>query len=158
MTNNIKPFCNLNSKLLILGSFPSVISRQNGFFYANKQNRFWKVISAVFDEKEPLNLTDKKSLLLKHNIALWDIIQSCNIKGSSDASISNLKINNIAKLLEYSPITHIFTNGGKASLLYQKYILKHTLMQNYALPSTSPANARFSLEKLINEWKILSRI
>lgn len=158
MINNIPPFFNKHSKILILGSFPSVISRQNEFFYANKQNRFWKVLSFVFDEKEPASLDDKKSLLCNHNIALWDIVKSCDIKGSSDSTITNLKTNDINQILKNSDISHIFTNGSKASSLYKKYILKDTFIQNYPLASTSPANARYSLEKLISEWSILSRI
>ena len=148
--HTIKPFYNKDSKVLILGSFPSVKSREEGFYYAHPQNRFWRVLSNVYEE----NITDKKEFLKKHNIALFDVCASCEIKGSSDASIREVVPNDIKKILNTSQIKQIILNGKTASKLYQKY-MKDIKIPNIVLPSTSPANATFNLEKLIQEYKIL---
>jgi len=143
------PLYDKRSKVLILGSFPSVKSRENNFFYGHPQNRFWKVISAVLGEKFPENIEEKKHLLLSHNIALWDSIASCDIKGSSDASISNVVPNDLSEIFDNADIAAIFCNGKKAFELYRKYIEPVNGIKATSLPSTSPANAACSLDKLI---------
>ena len=148
--HTIKPFYNKDSKVLILGSFPSVKSREEGFYYAHPQNRFWKVLASIFEEE----IVDKKEFLKQHKIALFDVCASCEIKGSSDASIKEVVPNNIKEILEESAIQHIILNGKTASKLYQKY-MKEIKVPSITLPSNSPANATFSLEKLIEEYQIL---
>lgn len=143
------------SKVLILGSFPSVKSREQGFFYGHPQNRFWKVLSAILCELLPKTIDEKRIMLIKNNIALWDVIASCDILGSSDSSIKNVIPNDISKILDTADIKAIFTNGKTSFNLYNKYILPKTDVKPIYLPSTSPANAAFSVEKLIDEWKII---
>ena len=143
------------SKVLILGSFPSVKSREQGFFYGHPQNRFWKVLSAILCELLPKTIDEKRTMLIKNNIALWDVIASCDILGSSDSSIKNVIPNDISKILDTADIKAIFTNGRTSFNLYNKYILPKTDVKPIYLPSTSPANAAFSVEKLIDEWKII---
>ena len=144
-----------NSKILILGSFPSVKSREQGFFYGHPQNRFWKVLSAILCEPLPKTIDEKRTMLIKNNIALWDVIASCDILGSSDSSIKNVIPNDISEILNTADIKAIFTNGKTSFNLYNKYILPKTDVNPIYLPSTSPANAAFSVEKLIDEWKII---
>ena len=146
----IEPVYDENSKILILGSFPSVKSREQGFFYGHPQNRFWRVLAGIFDAEIPVTIEDKKRLLLENNIALWDVIHSCEIEGSSDSSIKNVVVNNIAGIIEASEIEKIITNGKKANELYNKHI--NTDINCVCLPSTSPANAAWSLERLIDKW------
>ena len=141
-----------NSKILILGSFPSVASREQGFFYGHKQNRFWKVLSAVISEPTPQTIDEKREFLLRNKIALWDVIASCEITGSSDSSIKNVIPNDISEILKSTDIKAIFTNGKAAFNLYNKYILPKMDISPIYLPSTSPANASFSLERLTKEW------
>ena len=143
------------SKVLILGSFPSVKSREQGFFYGHPQNRFWKVLSAILCEPLPKTIDEKRTMLIKNNIALWDVIASCDILGSSDSSIKNVIPNDISEILNTADIKAIFTNGKTSFNLYNKYILPKTDVNPIYLPSTSPANAAFSVEKLIDEWKII---
>lgn len=144
-----------NSKILILGSFPSVMSRNTGFFYGHKQNRFWKIISEILGKPVPSDIAEKKKLLLENRIAVWDVIASCEITGSSDVSIKSAKANDITPILNTADIKAIFTNGRKASSLYRKLILPKTGITDIPLPSTSPANASFSSEKLITEWGVI---
>ncbi len=153
LIHNIPPVFNEKSTVLILGSFPSVKSREEGFFYGHPQNRFWKVLAAVFEEKCPQNVADKKELLLRHNVALWDVTASCDITGSSDASISNVIPNDISGIIKNSSIKAVFLNGKTAEKLYKKYIADSVTLPAVCLPSTSPANAAWSLEKLTDEWK-----
>lgn len=141
-----------NSTVLVLGSFPSVKSRENGFFYGHPQNRFWRVLAAVFNSDVPETINDKKQFLLKNNIAVWDVIKSCDICGSSDSSIKNVVPNDISPILQNGKVTKIFTNGKTADKLYKKYIYPQTAVTAVCLPSTSPANARASLEILIDAW------
>ena len=143
------------SKVLILGSFPSVKSREQGFFYGHPQNRFWKVLSAILCELLPKTIDEKRIMLIKNNIALWDVIASCDILGSSDSSIKNVIPNDISEILNTADIKAIFTNGKTSFNLYNNYILPKTDVNPIYLPSTSPANAAFSVEKLIDEWKII---
>lgn len=153
--HNIKPLWNENSKILILGSFPSVKSREVQFFYAYKYNRFWKVISSLLDCPEPDSIEEKRSLILNNNIALWDVIKSCDISGSSDSSISNVVVNDISKITNSADIKAVFTNGSKSNNLYKKYLRDKTGIDAIMLPSTSPANASYSLEKLIGKWQVI---
>ena len=150
--HEIEPVFDSQSRILILGSFPSVKSREGHFFYNHPQNRFWKVISFITAETLPQTIEEKKSLLLKHNIALWDVISSCDISGSSDASIKNVIPNDISSILKAAPIEHIYSNGTASYNLYNKYIFKTTGIESVKLPSTSPANAAYSLDMLINAW------
>ncbi|HNX14221.1 MAG TPA: DNA-deoxyinosine glycosylase [Oscillospiraceae bacterium] len=153
--HTIPPLYSENSTILLLGSFPSVKSREQGFFYGHPQNRFWRVISAVFECETPKTIPEKKSLLLSHDIALWDIIASCEIESSSDSSIDKVIPNDIGMILKSCPIKRIFTNGTVSSKLYRKLIYPKTGIESIRLPSTSPANASWPLEKLIDSWKIL---
>ncbi|MBE6679842.1 MAG: DNA-deoxyinosine glycosylase [Ruminococcaceae bacterium] len=147
------PLWNKNSKILILGSFPSVKSREAMFFYGHPQNRFWKVVAAVFGDAVPCSIEEKRVFILKHNIALWDVIASCDIVGSSDASIKNAVANDISPILSGADIKQVFVNGKTAAALYEKHILKECNRTAITLPSTSPANAAWSLERLIAEWR-----
>lgn len=150
---SIKPFIDNNSSILILGSIPSVKSREEEFYYAHPQNRFYKVISSIFNEQLPTSIEDKKELLVKHHIALYDVIYSCDISNSDDSSIRNVTPINIKELLnEFPNINRIIVNGNKAKELFKKYLLKDIDIQNieiYYAPSTSPANAKMSLDQLV---------
>ena len=153
VVHNIEPLYNENSKILILGSFPSVKSREEEFFYAHPQNRFWKVVAAVFDEKVPRNIEEKKALILSRNLAVYDVIYSCEITGSADSSVKNVVPCDLKPIIDNSKITKIFVNGRTAEKYYKKYQLKATGIECVVLPSTSPANASYSLERLISEWQ-----
>lgn len=144
-----------NSKVLILGSFPSVKSREVSFFYGHPRNRFWKVIPALFGEEEPVTIEKKKELILRRNLALWDSIHSCEITGSSDSSVKNVVPNDISKIIGNSKVSKVFCNGALSHKMYMKYIFPDTKIEAVKLPSTSPANAAYSLDKLIEEWKII---
>ncbi len=150
--HTIPPFYNSDSKVLILGSFPSVRSREEGFYYAHPQNRFWKVLASIFNEE----ITDKKAFLKKHQIALFDVCASCEIKGSSDASIKKVIPNDIKKLIEESEIKVILLNGKTATNLFEKW-MKDIEIPTISLPSTSPANATYSLDKLTKEYEIIKK-
>lgn len=149
------PVWNGESRILILGSFPSVKSREQGFYYGHPQNRFWRLLAFLFEEEVPQSIEDKKEFLLQHHIAVWDVIESCEIVGSSDSSIRNVKINEFGRVLKNSQISHVFTNGGKAFELYEKYAKQETEIKAVKLPSTSPANAAFSLERLAQAWRCI---
>lgn len=153
--HTIEPVYNSDSRVLILGSFPSVKSREQQFFYGHLQNRFWRVVAGVFDCPVPQTVPEKKALLLGHGIAVWDVIASCTISGSSDASIRDVVPNDISRILEAADIRKIYANGAKSYELYQKYIYPKTKREIVKLPSTSPANAVFSYERLLKAWKII---
>lgn len=146
--HNIEPVFDSKSRILILGSFPSVKSRETKFFYGHPQNRFWRVLSAVCGDALPREIHEKREFLLRNKIAVWDVIKSCDIVGSSDSSIKNVVPNDIFCISSAAPIQKIYTNGATAHKLYRKYIGDNDIK----LPSTSPANAAFSLERLIAEW------
>ncbi len=148
----IPPLYDQASRILVLGSFPSVKSREQSFFYGHPQNRFWRVTAAVFDSETPLTTAEKKAFLLSHGLAIWDVIASCDIEGSSDSSIKNVIANDIGIILDKCDIKRIFVNGKTADRLYKEYILPRTGRKAICLPSTSPANAAWSLERLIQEW------
>lgn len=150
------PLFNENSRVLILGLFPSVKSREQNFFYGHPQNRFWKVIAAVFDRPVPQNTEEKKQLILTSGLALWDSIASCEITGSSDSSIRNVRTNDISIILDNCNIERIYCNGRKSYELYCKYIEPETGREAVCLPSTSPANAQWTLEKLVEAWSGIS--
>ena len=152
----IAPVFDKDSRVLILGSFPSVKSREEGFFYGHPQNRFWKVTASVFGEDVPKTIDEKKSFLLKNHIALWDVIGSCEIDGSSDSSIRNVSVNDIKMILETAGIQAIYLNGKKAFQLYQKHMLPVTGREGICLPSTSPANAAWQMERLVREWSVIT--
>lgn len=149
----IPPLYSKNSEILILGSFPSVKSRENEFFYAHPQNRFWKVLSAVFNSPLPQNTDEKKELVLKNKLALFDVIKQCDIKGSGDSTINNVIPNDLSPILDNSDIKRIILNGKTAEKYYKKYLLPVINIDYVTLPSTSPANAAYSLDRLIEEWK-----
>ena len=151
--HEIAPVYNEDSKILILGSFPSVKSRESGFFYGHPQNRFWKVLAGIFEIPVPVTIEEKKAMLLKHRIAVWDVIASCRITGSSDSSIKDVVPNDFEKILSTAKIERICANGATAWKLYEKYVKQSTGMGAVKLPSTSPANAAWSLERLIECWK-----
>ena len=153
MIHPIEPVFDSNSKILILGSFPSVASRENMFFYGHPQNRFWRVLAAVFGCVVPESIEEKKHMLLSNRVALWDVAASCQIVGASDSSIKDVVPNDLGIILNSAPIEHIFTNGGTAHRLYKKHCLVKCGIEDVCLPSTSPANARFSLDMLVAEWK-----
>lgn len=144
---------NEKAKILILGSFPSVKSRGEMFFYAHPRNRFWLVLSNILGCEKPETIDEKKKMLLENNVALWDVIASCDIVGSSDSSIKNVKANDIDFIIQNSRIDRVFTNGATAYRLYKKYILPKTNIEAVLLPSTSPANAVKNSDALTAEWK-----
>ncbi|MBQ6380215.1 MAG: DNA-deoxyinosine glycosylase [Clostridia bacterium] len=153
--HNINPIYNQESKILVLGSFPSVKSREGQFFYDHPQNRFWKVLAGVFESEVPQTHADKKAFLLANRIALWDVLASCEISGSSDSSIKNAVPNDLSRILDTAPIQTIYCNGATAFKYYNQYACEMTGMQSIKLPSTSPANAAFSLPKLIEHWQVI---
>lgn len=149
----IKPIYDENSQVLILGSFPSVKSREAGFYYAHPQNRFWRVISSICESAMPESSEEKERLLRDNHIAVWDVIHSCEITGSADSTIKNVVPNDISEIINNSGVSRIFTNGKKANTLYSKYIESKTGLKAVCLPSTSPANASWSAERLTEQWK-----
>lgn len=149
-------YYNKNSKILILGSIPSVKSREYGFYYMHPQNKFWKVLAEVYQDVYPETIEEKKEFLKRHQIALWDVLSSCEIKGSSDSSIKNPIPNDIDRILKESSIKQIYTTGKTATKLYEKYCYPQVKRKSIYLPSTSPANiGNYSFEKLVEEYKIL---
>ncbi|MBO4562249.1 MAG: DNA-deoxyinosine glycosylase [Clostridia bacterium] len=154
-THPFPPVCDGNSRILILGSFPSEASRRAMFFYGHPRNRFWKVLSGVFGEPVPSDTEGKRAFLLSHGIALWDSIASCTIEGSSDASIREAVPNKIPELLSEAPIKRIFCNGRTSHACYEKYVFPLAGIHALPLPSTSPANAAKSLDELIEAWSVI---
>ena len=152
------PLYDENSRVLILGSFPSVRSREQNFFYGHPQNRFWKVVAEVFGQPVPQTVEEKKLLILDNGLALWDSIASCEITGSSDASIRNVRANDIGVILNSCSIERIYCNGRKSHEMYKRYIEPGTGREAVCLPSTSPANAKWTLEKLTGEWSVIAEI
>ena len=152
------PLFDQHSRILILGSFPSVKSREQHFFYGHPQNRFWKVLAALYGQEMPTTIPEKKEMILSHHLALWDSIASCVITGSSDASIRDVRVNDLQMILDSSPIERICCNGRKSYEMYQKYIRNEIMREAVCLPSTSPANAQFSLERLIAAWAVIKEI
>ena len=154
-THPIAPVFDETSRVLILGSFPSVKSREAGFFYGHPQNRFWRVLAAVLGCPIPVTISEKRDILLTHHVAVWDVIASCEITGSSDSSIRNVVPTDLGRLLADAPISAIFCNGGTALRLYQKYQQNSTGIPAAGLPSTSPANAAWTLNRLVSVWNVI---
>ena len=152
LTHPIAPVFDEHSRVLILGSFPSVKSREAQFFYGHPQNRFWRVLSALFGEGAGETPQEKTAFLLRHRIALWDVIASCEIAGSADSTIKNVTPNDLSAILNGADIRAIFTNGKTADTLYRKYIELQTHRSAICLPSTSPANAKWTLPLLKKAW------
>ncbi len=142
-----------NSRILILGTFPSVKSRENQFYYGHPNNRFWKVMAEIFKSELPISIEDKKIFLANNNIALWDVIKSCTIEGSSDSKIRDVVPNDISEIFQKANIEKIFTNGKLAKNLYDKYMKEICGKEAISLPSTSPANAAYSLSRLTEIWR-----
>ncbi|WP_248403281.1 DNA-deoxyinosine glycosylase [Butyrivibrio fibrisolvens] len=151
----INPVYDNNSRILVLGSFPSVKSREVMFFYGHPQNRFWKVTAAVFGESVPQTIDEKRAFLLRNHIAVWDVIASCDIDGSADSTIKNVVANDLSVILDNAPIEAIFVNGKTAEKYYKKYTEKVTNRKAICLPSTSPANAAWSVDKLVEAWSVI---
>lgn len=155
IVHSFEPVYDRASEILILGTLPSVKSRENNFYYGHKQNRFWKVLATLLKEPVPDTIEEKKAMLLARRIALWDVIQSCDIKGSSDSSIKNVQPTDIGMILEKTNITRIYANGNKAGQLYKRYQFPVTGIEAMVLPSTSPTNAAWSLERLCEAWHVI---
>ena len=151
--HNIAPVFDGNSRTLILGSFPSVASRESGFYYGHKHNRFWQVLAAVYGEKVPASIDEKRRFLLRNEIALWDVIADCRIVGSSVSSITEMHMNNVQGLLSKARVSRIFANGATAKRLYDEHLFPLVGIEAVRLPSTSPANAAFGLDRLIECWR-----
>ncbi len=151
----IPPVYDERSQILILGSFPSVKSRETGFFYGHPQNRYWKVLAAVYGENCPASVPEKRAFLLRNHIAAWDVIHSCEITGSSDASIRNVTVNDLREILDAADIRAIYVNGKTAEKMYRKYTWPQIGRECIVLPSTSPANAAWNLDRLVEAWKII---
>ena len=155
ITHPFSPVFNSNSRILILGSLPSVKSRENAFYYGHPQNRFWRVLSTLLSFPLPETTEEKRRLLLSSGIALWDVVQSCDIRGSSDSSIRNVVPTDLRVILDSASIQHIYANGKTAAAPYQKYQLPQIGMEITPLPSTSPANAAWTFERLCEAWQII---
>ena len=153
ITHEFEPIFDERSRILILGTLPSVKSREGQFYYHHPQNRFWKVLAKICKTEPPATIAEKKAMLLEHGIAIWDVVQSCDIIGSSDSSIKNVTPADLSVILRQASVKTIFLNGGKAWDLYQKYCAGMTDLPAVKLPSTSPANAAWSLEKLVTVWE-----
>ena len=147
------PVYDQHAKILILGTLPSVKSREAQFYYGHPQNRFWRVLAAIFAEPVPQTIPEKKAMLLRNRVAIWDVIESCDIIGSSDSSIKNVVAADVAGLLQKTGIQRIYANGTLAKNLYDKFLAEETGLPAVKLPSTSPANARFRLEDLVTAWQ-----
>lgn len=156
LSHPFPPVYDERSSILILGSFPSVKSREQGFFYGHPQNRFWRVLAAVYHDEVPMTVPDRRAFLLRHGVALWDVLAACEIEGSADASIRAAVTNDLSPILAEAPIRGIFANGQTAGKLYRTHIEPLTGRPAVVLPSTSPANAAWSQERLIVAWKVVA--
>lgn len=153
VNHELEPIFHQNSEILILGSIPSVKSREEKFYYAHPQNKFWKILAEVYNEKTPSTIKEKQEFLERKHLALWDVIKSCTITGSSDSSIKEVIPNNINNIIDKSNIRKIYTTGKTAYHLYNKYIYETTKIEAIYLPSTSPANASISYQKILEAYK-----
>ena len=156
VVHTIEPVFDERSRVLVLGTMPSPKSREIGFYYGHPQNRFWRVLAALFDEPLPTTNEERTALLLAHRIALWDVLASCTIKGASDASIADAVPNDLRRITEAAPIQHVFCTGATAARLYRKHCEAATGIPATQLPSTSPANAAWSLDRLIEAYRPLA--
>ena len=155
VTHEFPALYDRESQVLMLGSIPSPKSREMAFYYGHPQNRFWKVMAAVLGEDIPETIPQKKAMLKKHHIALWDVLDSCTIVGASDTSIEDPVVNNIGELVKKSKVSRIFCTGATAYNLYKKFCANDVGMEATKLPSTSPANCAVSLEKLVEAYKVI---
>ncbi len=155
LTHNFEPVFDSRSKILILGTFPSVKSRETKFYYGHPQNRFWRVLSKLYNCETPVTVDEKKTFLLKNGVAVWDVIKSCEITGSADSTIKSVKVNDLSVILENAQIKTIYANGKTAEKLYNQYMKKKTKRDITALPSTSPANAAWTFERLCGAWQVI---
>lgn len=155
LTHPIEPVFDAHSRVLILGSFPSVKSREAMFFYGHPQNRFWKVTAAVFGQPVPQTVEEKKVFLLSCGIALWDVIAACDVQGSADSSIKNVVPNDLGRILDHAPVERIFVNGKTAQKYYDRYLRETLHQEAVCLPSTSPANAAWTVERLVQAWQVI---
>lgn len=153
----IPPLFSKESETLILGSFPSVKSREAAFFYGHPQNRFWAVVAEIYGCEKPLTIEEKKKLVIENKLAMWDVIESCEIEGSADSTISNVTANNLEIILANSKVDRIFVNGKTAEKYYNKYTYPKTGIKAVCLPSTSPANAAWGIERLVEAWKVIKK-
>ena len=151
----IAPTYDADSEILILGSFPSVKSREMGFYYGHPRNRFWRVMAALYGEETPMRVDERRAFLLRNRVAAWDVIASCTITGSADSSIRDVVPNDLRPILAGSKVTRIFVNGKTAQRMYARYTEPVLGIAAVCLPSTSPANAAWSLQKLIDTWRTL---
>lgn len=148
-----KPVYDADSKILILGTAPSIKSCESGFYYGHPQNRFWKIMAGILNCEVPVSIDRKKEMLLNNSIALWDVIDTCDITGSADSTIKNIVVNDFSQILAQSRITKVYANGTKAQTIYQKHVEKTTGIPIIGLPSTSPLNARYDFDRLLHVWK-----
>ena len=155
ISHGFDPVFDERSRVLVLGSFPSVLSRENRFYYGNPRNRFWRVMASALGEREPAidDIGAKRALLLRHGVALWDVVESCDVRGSSDASIRNVVPADVARITGVAPIGAVLCNGGTAGRLYARWLEPVTGLPAVTLPSTSPANAAWSAERLEARWR-----
>ena len=149
------PLYDADSTILILGSLPSVKSREQRFFYGHPQNRFWPLLAALFGERAPESVEEKRALALRHHVALWDTIYSCDIVGSSDSSIRNVVPTDLRPILDGSRVRRIFCNGRTSGLYFKKYQAEILGREAQTLPSTSPANAAWTMERLLDAWRVI---
>ncbi len=154
-THEFPPLYDTSSRILILGSFPSIKSREQQFFYGHPQNRFWKIMAHLTGEELPETIEGRRQLAIRHGIALWDVIEECEIKGSSDSSIRNVVPTDIPMILKAAPIEQIYANGNLSCRLFEKYQEPRCGRKAIGLPSTSPANAAWTLPKLIERWSVM---
>ncbi|MGI6326974.1 MAG: DNA-deoxyinosine glycosylase [Saccharofermentanales bacterium] len=155
VTHPFRPLFQTDSKILILGSFPSIKTREYGFFYGHPRNRFWPLLERIFGVKLSTDIEERRAFLLQHHLAVYDVIYRCDIIGSGDASIQNVVPSDLSPILKEADIRQIFCNGGTAYRYYQKYQEQKTGVNAIQLPSTSPANARSSMDDLYHQWKII---
>lgn len=154
-THTFEPICDSTSRILILGTLPSVTSRADGFYYGHPRNRFWPLLARLFGEETPETQEEKTEMLLRNHVALWDVVKVCEIEGSDDASIRKAQPNDISRILDACPIQSIYANGQTAAKLYRRLVLPVTGREAVALPSTSPANAAWTMERLLEAWKVI---
>ncbi len=159
VTHEFEPVFNGHSRVLVLGTLPSVRSREGGFYYHHPKNRFWQVMAAVLGVPVPVSIPEKREMLLEGGIAVWDVVSGCDIEGSDDSSIRNVTPADLTVITDNAPVRAVFANGAKAAWLYERYSLKMPGAERFAdlplirLPSTSPANARWGLEVLTDAWR-----
>lgn len=152
VSHEFEPVFDEHSTVLVLGTMPSPKSREQGFYYGHPRNRFWQVMAEVLKEPVPETIPEKKAMLLRHGVAVWDVLKSCDIRGADDGSIRNPVVNDMGRILENAEIKAVFTTGGKAAALYKRYCLPETGIPAAALPSTSPANCTMSYKTLLDNY------